>query len=304
MKLGAPVWPFQWHPPYEDAVRRIASLGYRNVELIAWNRQALEEYYTPGKIRELRALIADEGLELSEFVSTAGAMASADAAERDGVVEYFKRFCETARELGTGTVNTVAPMPFGLRIPPLKQLPTSQIWTVDVPEGLDWQRGWDEFVGTMRRVVAVVEDAGLRYAVEPHPYRYVANADGMLRLCDLIPSPALGINYDPSHTFPCGDMPQVAIYRLGSRVFHCHFSDNDALTNAHWRPGMGKIDWRALLKALHAVGFDGTLSIELEDVPDVATGSRPVAGPLFDDEMSLTRDYLQECSQGLGISWE
>ena len=36
MRLGAPVWPFQWNPPYEEAIRRIASLGFRSVELIAW----------------------------------------------------------------------------------------------------------------------------------------------------------------------------------------------------------------------------------------------------------------------------
>lgn len=303
MKLGAPVWPFQWNPPYEDAVRRIASLGYRNVELIAWSRQALDEYYTSGRIRDLRALISDLGLGLSEFVSTAGGMASDRAEERAGVVEYFKRFCEVARELGTDTINTVAPVPFGLRVPPLKTLPITQIWTVDVPEGLDWARGWEEFVDTVRRVMAVVEDAGLRYAVEPHPYRYVSSADGMLRLMDHVGSPALGINYDPSHTFPCGDMPHLAVYRLGDRVFHCHFSDNDALTNAHWRPGMGKIDWRALLKALHGVGFEGTLSIELEDVPDVANPQR-AAGPLFDDEMRKSREYLIEVSEGLGIRWE
>jgi sugar phosphate isomerase/epimerase len=303
MKLGAPVWPFQWHPPYEDAIRRIASLGYRNVELIAWNRQALDEYYTPQRVRELRSLIADLGLELSEFVSTAGGMASAVVEERQGVVEYFKRFCDVARELGTGTINTVAPVPFGLRVPPLKNLPVTQIWSMDVPEGVDWQRGWEEFVETMRQVMAIVEDAGLRYAVEPHPYRYVASVDGMLRLLDHVPSPALGINYDPSHTFPCGDMPHVAVHRLGSRVFHCHFSDNDAVTNAHWRPGMGKIDWRALLKALHEVGFDGTLSVELEDVPDVANSQRS-AGPLFDDEMRLSREYLVSVSEGLGITWE
>jgi len=303
MRFGAPVWPFQWNPPYEDAVRRIASLGFRDVELIAWNRQALDEYYTPERIRDLRALLDDLGLRLSEFVSTGGAMASAVAEERDGAVEYFKRFCAVARELGADTINTVAPVPFGLRIPALKNLPLSQVWTAEAPEGLDWQRGWDEFVETMQRIMVVVEDAGLRYAVEPHPYRYVSNVDGMLRLLDHVPSPALGINYDPSHTFPCGDMPHLAVYRLGSRVFHCHFSDNDALTNAHWRPGMGKIDWRALLKALHDTGYDGTLSIELEDVPDVANSQRG-AGPRFDDEMTRSRDYLLQVSEGLGIRWE
>lgn len=302
MRLGAPVWPFQWHPPYEEAIRRIAALGFRSVELIAWSPEALAEYYTPQRIRDLRALMGDLGLELSEFVSSAREMASPDPQRRAAVVEYFRRFCGVAAELGTGMVNTVAPMPFGLPAPPLKQLPVSQVWTIDAPEGLDWQRGWAEFVETMRQVVGVVEGAGLRYAVEPHPYRYVANAAGMLRLLDHVPSPALGINYDPSHTFPAGDMPHLAVYQLGERVFHCHFSDNDGLTNAHWRPGMGKIDWRALLKALHEVGFTGTISIELEDVPGVANAQR-AAGPEFDAEMRLSREYLLEASEGLGIRW-
>jgi sugar phosphate isomerase/epimerase len=247
--------------------------------------------------------MGDLGLSLSEFVSTAGAMASAAAEERDGVVEYFKRYCAVARELGADTVNTVAPVPFSLPAPPLKNLPVSQVWSLEAPAGLDWDRNWHDFVETVRRIMAVVEDAGLRYAMEPHPYRYVANADGMLRLLDHVPSPALGINYDPSHTFPCGDMPHVAVYRLGSRVFHCHFSDNDALTNAHWRPGMGKIDWRALLQALRDVGYQGTLSIELEDVPEVANSQRP-AGPRFDEEMRKSREYLLQASEGLGIAWE
>lgn len=303
MKLGAPVWPFQWHPPYDGALRRIAALGFRQVELIAWNRQALEEYYTPARVRELRVLMDDLGLSLSEFVSTAGQMAAAEAADRAAVVDYFRRFTDVARELGTGTINTVAPVPFALPVPPLKNLPISQVWTTPVSPGLDWQANWEAFVDTVREIMAIVEAAGLRYAMEPHPYRYVANADGLLRLADHVPSPALGINYDPSHTFPCGDLPHVAIYRLGSRVFHCHFSDNDGLTNAHWRPGMGKIDWRALLQALHEVGFDGVISIELEDVPGVAT-SREAAGPAFEEEMRRSRDYLLEAGDGLGFAWE
>jgi sugar phosphate isomerase/epimerase len=274
------------------------------VELIAWDRRALEEYYTPERVRALRALLADLGLSLSEFVSTAAGMSALSAAEREAAVEYFKRFCEVARELGADTVNTVAPAPFGVRMPPLKSLPVTQVWTVEAPAGVDWRRGWEELVETVRRVMVIVEGAGLRYAMEPHPYRYVANADGMLRLLDHVPSPALGINYDPSHTFPCGDMPHIAVYRLGGRVFHCHFSDNDGLTNAHWRPGVGKIDWRSLLQALHETGFTGTVSIELEDVPDVAGGHQPTAGPLFDAEMRLSRDYLLQASDGLGIRWE
>jgi sugar phosphate isomerase/epimerase len=304
MRFAAPVWPFQWNPPYEDAIRRIAALGFRQVELIAWNRETLSEYYAPSRVRELRSMIDGLGVTVSEFVSTAAGMTSLEAAHRDACVDHFRRMCEVAHALGAPLVNTVSPMPFGLRIPPLKQLPTAQVWAADIPSGLNWSRGWDLFVETARSVVDVVEDAGLRYAMEPHPYRYVSSAVGMLRLLDHVPSRALGMNFDPSHLFPAGDLPQMSVYQLGDRIFHCHFSDNDAVTNAHWRPGKGKIDWRAVMKALDDTGYTGALSIELEDVPGVAGGARPTAGPEFDEEMRLSRDYLAQIGQQLGITFD
>ena len=72
MRLGAPVWPFKWEPPYEDALRRIAGLGFRAVELNAWNGDILANYYTPGTIKNIRAILDGEGLVLSQFVSCQG----------------------------------------------------------------------------------------------------------------------------------------------------------------------------------------------------------------------------------------
>ena len=136
LKLGAAVWPFRWQPPYEEAVRRIAGLGFRAAELIAWDRDALASYYSPARVRALRALIADLGLELSEFVSTAAGMVSPEPAEREACLEHFRRFVEVAEALGTRTINTVAPMPHGVRVPPLKLLPTAQVWTAEIEPGL------------------------------------------------------------------------------------------------------------------------------------------------------------------------
>ena len=50
--------------------------------------------------------------------------------------------------------------------------------------------------------------------VEPHPGRYLANHDGALRLLEHVDSPAMGINFDPWHTFPIGDYPNISVYRL------------------------------------------------------------------------------------------
>ena len=53
------------------------------------------------------------------------------------------------------------------------------------------------------------------------------------------------------------------------------------MTNVHWRPGMGKIDWTAMFQALKDVGYDGVISIELEDVPGVSRGPNSSAPGVY-----------------------
>lgn len=302
MKFGAAIWPFQWNPPYEDAIRRVSRLGFRGVELIAWDRETLDTYYTPGRIVELKNLLAGEGLELSEFVTTPGGIASPDKQRRAAAIEHFRRAAEVAQALGTGIINSVVAAPFDLDVPRLLELPQTQEVSVELPRGRDWREGYTLYVESLRSCAEICQQHGLRYALETHPHRWATTALSLLRLLDHVDSPALGVNFDPSHLFPCGDLPQMAVYELGDRVFHTHFSDNDGQTNAHWRPGKGKIDWSATLAALHDVGYDGVISIELEDVPGRASAQHPVAGEAFDRENLLTRAYLAELAQPLGIT--
>lgn len=305
MKFGASVWPFKWNTPYDVAISRIARLGFGAVELIAWNREVLEEYYTPRTVKDLGNIIDSEGLVLSQFVSTPSGMASPDKREREQSVEHFKKLVEVGVALGTDIVNSVSVHPFGIQFPRITELPHLQSFQVDIPIGLNWQQNWLDYVDTMRRCCDLCEDAGLKYALEPHPFRYVANASAMLRLIDYVKSDSLGMNFDPSHLFPVGEIPHVVIYQLGDRIFHCHFSDNDATTNVHWRPGKGKIDWEAVMIALKAVGYDGVISIELEDVPGVARSvsdlpSEWVAAEAFDRENTEALNYIRDMGKRVG----
>lgn len=311
MKFGASIWPFKWDTPYEETIPRIAKLGFKAIELIAWDRATLDEYYTPRRIKALREIAEGEGLEISEFVSTPRGMADPDTAVRAGAVEHFKKMLEVADGLGTKMVNSVSVYPFNLEFPRITDRPLMQEQLVDLPAGLDWKQNWEDYVDVMRQCATLCEAAGFRYALESHPYRYVANAAGMLRLLDHVQSPALGMNVDPSHLFPVGEIPQVVIYQLGDRVFHCHFSDNDGTTNAHWRPGKGKIDWQAVLTALSDVGFDGVISIELEDVPGVsrrvpipsgAVRGSETPSEAFDRENVASVRYLREIATRIGIA--
>src|ERR1700733_3037640 len=115
MKIGASTWPFKWDPPSDVALRQIASLGFRPPKCIAWNRgpDFLKEYYTPGTIRELKAVLKGEGLFLSQFLSTSYELASPDAQTRKQGVERYRRVIEVAKELGAPVIDTIACWPFG-----------------------------------------------------------------------------------------------------------------------------------------------------------------------------------------------
>jgi sugar phosphate isomerase/epimerase len=314
MRFGAPVWPFQWEPPYGDAIRRIAASGFKAVELIAWSPDILASYYTAAEIANLKAVIDGEGMVLSQFVATPLDLAHPEAARRDAAVEHFRRAIEVGVALGTPIVNSVSAWPFALKqgadFPRIVTKPLVQSFGAKIPSGLDWDRNWHDYVDAVRRCAAACADAGLVYTIEAHPFAYVANTAAALRLIDHVGSDVLTVNFDPSHTFPIGDFPNVSIYQLGKRVRHVHASDNDGVTNVHWRPGRGKIDWTAMLQALKDVGYDGVISIELEDVPGVSRGPSPDPGVFrnktateeFVAETVAGADYLREICRQLGIA--
>ena len=143
---------------------------------------------------------------------------------------------------------------------------------MDVPSGLDWKKNWEDYVDVTRRCASICEDADLRYALEPHPYRHMSNTASMLRLIEHVDSNALGINFDPSHLFPVEETPHVVIYQVAERIFHCHFSDNDGTTNVHWRPRRRQNRLGGGAGGPQGYGLRCVISIELEDVPGVSRG--------------------------------
>ncbi len=313
MRFGAPVWPFKWEEPYDGAIRRIRGLGFSAVELIGWKAATLDSYYTSQTIKELRSVLDGEGILLSQFVANPGELASGDAAERAKAVETFKRFADVGAELGTKIVNTVTHFPFGIKNPPMVDRAMVQLFTVDVPGDLDWKQNWLDYVDAIRQCAQYAESVDLKYSLEMHPFRYASATEGLLRLIEAVDSPALGANFDPSHTFPNGDFTHVSIYKLADRLWHCDFSDNDGTNNMHFRPGKGKIDWALAMKALKDINYDGVVSLEFEDIPGVSRGVRPQAGAYepnveatanVDREYKIALEFLTGLAEDAGLNVE
>jgi sugar phosphate isomerase/epimerase len=313
MRFGASIWPWKWDAPYDKAIVRIGRAGFRATELIAWDEDILENYYTPETNTLLRSVLDGEGMKLSQFVVKNEFLASPDAAVRRESIDQFKRGADKGVELGTDTINTVVHYPFAIHYPAIIERPHVQMFTVDMPNGLDWKGNWEQYVEAIRECADYAQSIGVRYSLEPHPFRYGANTEGLVRLLEAVDSPALGVNFDPSHLFPVGDIPHVSLYRLAPQVMHCHFSDNDGETNVHWRPGKGKIDWESVLRALKDTDFDGVISLEFEDIPGVSRPTRNIPGAYkphenasdgFENEYKIALRYLTELAGEVGLAVE
>lgn len=300
MYLGASSWVFSWAPPYMDAIKSISKLGLKGVELTIWNNEFMNDYYTKSTNKELKKLIADEGLKLTNLFCLPSNQASTDKNLRLQGVEEFKKAVDVANQLGVSQLTTCSSCPFEIAFPFEQTRPVSQTWTVDIQKGLDWKQNYIDFLDTMERYGKVCEENDVRLALEPHPHRYMKNAESMLRLLEHVETDRIGLNFDPSHLFPMGEIPQVVVYQLQDHIFHTHFSDNDAQSNAHWRPGKGKIDWNATVRALNDIGYDGVISLELEDVPGAAGYPGFHRNPNSDSKL-LEREYRLAIEYMIGI---
>jgi sugar phosphate isomerase/epimerase len=125
--------------------------------------------------------------------------------------------------------------------------------------------------------------AGRNFATTPANWR---------ALFEAVPSPALGLCFDPSHLVFLGIDWLRALREFGSRVYYAHAKDTELNPEAlyqhgilardygrmpsslgpsaqgWWRftlPGFGTVDWGRYTSALREVGFDGILSVEHED---------------------------------------
>lgn len=94
------------------------------------------------------------------------------------------------------------------------------------------------------------------------------------RLFDLVPEPALGIEYDPAQYAWQGIDPLEIVGRYSERIHHCLLSDvviDEALLRQvgihapDWhRPvpiGLGQLNWREIIEALDGIGYRGYLTI-------------------------------------------
>jgi len=156
-------------------------------------------------------------------------------------------------------------------------------------------------------IAEYAESKGVSFAIEGWPgggpvYPTVGYTPEVLRaMFKQCPSPALGLCYDPSHLVRLGIDHLRFLDEFASRVRHCHGKDTEILPDGQylygsmsavldrtpgfsegpWRycvPGDGTVNWARVAYRLEQAGYDGPISIELEDARYWGTLEKEQAG--------------------------
>jgi sugar phosphate isomerase/epimerase len=293
MKLGflTACMPAQ---PLDAIVRWAVEHDYAALEVAAWpvlgdrpfTATHLDvERMDPAAVEATQQLFQTNGLELSSIAYYDNNL-HPDPVEREAAHAHLSKCIDAAGLLGCPTVGTFI--------------------------GRNPERSVVQNLKDAERVFAPLVDQagqrGVKLIIENcvmegwHPDGYPGNLAYSPELWEWMFSIGLYLNFDPSHLIWLGIDPVAAVKPYIDRIPHAQAKDLQVLEPARlnrygffgrtverenpwdvgwWRyrvPGLGDVDWVALIDAMYEGGFDGVLSVEHEDPVWGGTEERVRAG--------------------------
>ncbi len=282
MKFGV------YTPFLPDVFSLLKEVGARSIELACW-----EGTYTDADVmltdsaryEEVISTITSNRLEISALGYYPNNL-DPDINRREANNKYLMRLIELADRMGVRVVSTFA----------------GRVLDKDIHDNIPI------FKEVFTPIIKYAEDKGVKIAIENcpmmhgFPFRGINIAytpDAWELMFDAIPSPNLGLEYDPSHLYWLQIDYIDAIYNFGDKIFHVHAKDTEIMYNklarggiystGWWRyriPGWGEVDWQKVIAALMDTGYDGGVDIEHED---------PVfSGPRTNEGLTLGLKHLAQ----------
>lgn len=226
------------------------------------------------------------GIPLIGIMHGAIPFLSPNPAERAAAVDSITTLMKAARNLGIEVVSTF----------------TGRDHRKTLEENLH------QFEMTFTPIADTAEKLGVKLAFEncpmvdywPPKHNIAVSPFMWKEMFDRVPSPALGLNIDPSHLSWQGIEAGQSVREFKDRIYAAQAKDTEVLphimrhegmlTNRWWRhrlPGQGNVDWNDYISALHEIGYKGVLSIEHEDPVWSGTEEKVERGLL------LAKGYLE-----------
>lgn len=287
---------------FEEMIDTASEMGYACVEVACWPCGKAERRYagvshinvdelTDEKVAYIKDYCAKKNVEISSLAFYPNTM-DGNLEKREAAVAHLKKvICASAR-LGVNMVTTFI----------------GRDQTKSVEENLELVKEiWPP-------IVALAEEKGVKIAIENCPMLFgrdqwpggqnlMTTPAIWRKVFEILPSPNLGINYDPSH-FVWQMIDYIRpLYEFKDKIFHVHYKDiklyPDKLREVGIMaypldfmspklPGLGDVDWGRYVSALTDIGYDGYTCIEVED--RAFEGSREKVL----DSLRLSKRYMEQ----------
>jgi sugar phosphate isomerase/epimerase len=267
----------------EERVQTAKEIGFNCLELQAGSVVGGDA----PDVAQMRDVLQKHGIAVSAIACYQNHLEEGKEAER---ADFFRRVIELAPQLGCNVVATMGGC------------------TKESQQSGDVLKSIPAFQKYFSEAVKVAEDNGVKFAFENwpggHPWPLMINIaitpqawDAMF---DAVPSPVMGLEYDPSHLVRLNIEYSPLIRRYADRIHHVHAKDTTINTErlnevgyigqGWWRysiPGCGVVDWAGVFDELKECGYDGDVDIEHEDYEEYW-------GDKFDEGLRVGEKFLRQ----------
>ncbi len=263
---------------FEERIKRVKEDGFNCGHLALY--KMLKEYpcdnsaLTPGYAMYIKNVFDKYGVDIAVLGCYLN-LANPDSSELKKIHDTYRAHIRFANTLGAGVVGTETGCPN-------KEYKT-------VPENKT-DASLELFIKNLIPVVEYAEKMGVIVAIEPVVRHIVYDPKAARKVLDAIPSPNLGIIFDPVNLLEYynykdqKDICKEAIELLGEDIMMIHIKDFMPLENKleSMAAGLGMMDYSDIMKFVKA--RKPHIHMTLEDTkPDNAVAARKYMEKLFDE---------------------
>ena len=279
MKLGL-ITSILQDMDFRQVVDFVSSIGLECIEVACWPvSKGVERRYagvshidveniTEQKAKELNDYCRAKNVEISSLAYYPNTL-DPDTEKRKSYIAHLYKLIDASVLLGVNMITTFI--------------------------GRDSSKNVEENLKLVKEVwppiLNYAESKGCRVAIENCPMLFtkdewpggqnlMTSPSNWRKVFEILDSPVLGINYDPSH-FVWQQIDYIKpLYEFKDKIFHVHYKDiklyRDKLSDKGVMaypleymspkiPGLGDVDWGKYVSALTDIGYDGCSCIEVED---------------------------------------
>lgn len=258
----------------EDTIEFLAGIGYRGVEIMCDIPHAYPPQVSAERLLSIKETLRKHGMiisNLNAFMLTAlgdfhhPSWIEADPYRRILRVEYTRQCINLAADLGAKTISTEPGGPL---------------------EGLTRQEAMGCFLQGLSSLSSYAQSKGVRILVEPEPHLLIETSEQFLEFIAGVDREVIGLNLDIGHFYCVNEDPVEVVKKLARYIGHVHIEDiAPDREHRHLPPGQGAIDLPGVLRALHEVGYNGMVTVELypfqENSKEVALAALKYLQPLL-----------------------